>query len=288
MEEFRADLHCHTIYSDGSMSPEDLLSLAKQKSLKGIAITDHDTVEAYPRALPAAQAAGIDLISGVEFSSILQNTSVHILGYAFSLDHPEIQRFCQLHRKRRQTRNQLILDRLTASGMPITEFDILDSALGDLKREQRTIGRPHIALAMVKKGYVATLPEAFKSFIGEGKPCYVRQEDFTTEETIDVIHKANGFAIIAHPHLIKDSQAIIKMLSLGFDGLEGYYALSYPSRNERWLKIAQKKNWMITGGSDFHGDIKPNIPLGCSWVGEEVFRILQKRFKQNSETRENP
>lgn len=282
INEFRADLHCHTTYSDGSLSPLELLQLAKTHGLNGLAITDHDTIEAYASAIPAAQEVGVELISGVEFSAILDEVSVHILGYSFDLSSHTIHAFCQRHKQRRENRNQAILDKLVAHGMVVSKEDIEECLSNLLPHEKCTIGRPHIAQVLVKKGYVETIYEAFGKYLGEGKCCYARGETFTVEETIAVIHQAHGVAIIAHPHLIKDSKTVIKLLSMNFDGLEGYYAMFVPSQQERWLKIAKNKNWLITGGSDFHGAIKPTIPLVCSWVGEDTFRFLQDLYNKNN------
>lgn len=280
--EFRADLHCHSTYSDGSLSPQELLRLAKSNALKGLSITDHDTIEAYASAIPAAQEIGIELISGVEFSAMLNHVSVHILGYAFSLNNPALHLLCQRHKRRREDRNQAILEKLAAHGMSVTKEDIEDCLSSLLPHEKCSIGRPHIAQVLVKKRYVETIYEAFGKYLGEGKPCYARGDPFTVEETIDVIHQAQGLAIIAHPHLIKNTHMVHQLLSMNFDGLEGHYALFLQHQQERWLKIGKEKKWLITGGSDFHGDIKPSIPLGCSWVGEETFCRLQDLYRANN------
>lgn len=274
---FRADLHCHTTCSDGSLTPIEIVNLAMQVGLKGLAITDHDSIQSYAQALPEAEKIGLEMISGIEFSAMHHASSVHILGYSFSVGHPAITEFCLKHQQRRESRNQAILERLAANGMPVSQEEMLEWSLGSAS----TVGRPHIAQAMIKKGYVSTVQEAFKMYIGEGKPCYARGGSYSVEETIAVIHQAKGFAIIAHPHLIKEQKLVEQLVNLNFDGLEGYYALFYPSQNERWLKMAARKGWLVTGGSDFHGAIKPGIPLGASWVGEDTFRFLQERYKQN-------
>ncbi len=274
--EFRADLHCHSTCSDGTLPPQEIVALAIEKGLTGLAITDHDTVDAYTLTLPAANQAGLSLISGVEFSAAYQGTSVHILAYSFSVQSPGILNFCQRHRERRNTRNRAILELLTSQGMPLKEEDLHDSDL-----PKQIIGRPHIAVAMRKKGYVASIQEAFNKYIGEGMPGYTPGSSFSIEETLHVIHEAKGFAIIAHPHLIKDIKLVKNLLSMPFDGIEGYYARFPLSEQERWVKIGERRNWLITGGSDFHGTIKPTIPLGCSWVNEETFKVLNDRFQQN-------
>lgn len=279
MNEFRADLHCHTTCSDGTLTPKEIIHLAKKNGLSGLSITDHDTVEAYDEAISEARAADLALISGVEFSANHANTSVHILGYAFVFD--GVRDLCNRHKKRREDRNRTILSLLAANGMPLTEEEVLACTTIPLHGLTRIVGRPHIAQAMIKKGYIDSVQNAFKLYIGEGKPCYAPGESFSVDETIDVIHGAKGYAIIAHPHLINNESLIPKLLSMEFDGIEGYYAQLQSQKHERWIKIAKKKEWLITGGSDFHGTIKPN-PLGCSWVGEETFRRLEDRYKENT------
>lgn len=281
MNEFRADLHCHTNCSDGTLSPIEILSLAKEKGLQGLSISDHDSIEAYPSALPAASEIGLSLISGIEFSSIFQGTSVHILGYSFSTSHNAILSLCSRHQERRLQRNRAILDKLAADNMNISEEELHISQEGKKLPAHHTVGRPHIALAMIKKGYVKNVFDAFKIYLGEDCPYYVRGELIDVEETLQIIHEAKGFAIIAHPHLIRERKIIHDLLKMNFDGLEGYYANISAEQNNQWVKTAKKKNWIITGGSDFHGDIKPSINLGASWTNEETFKILQQRFVQN-------
>jgi predicted metal-dependent phosphoesterase TrpH len=277
MSDFRADLHCHTTCSDGTLTPEEMVKLAHAKGLKGLSITDHDTIEAYHTALPIAKHYQIPLISGIEFSAMHKNVSVHLLAYSFALNSTLIHEFCHKHVHRRLQRNREILALLTAHGMPVTEEEIQGNP-----DEVHTIGRPHIALAMLKKGYISSIQEAFTQYIGEGKPCYTSGGYFSVEETIDLIHRAKGLAVIAHPHLIDNQQTLQDLLQMGFDGIEGYYGRFLSHQQDRWVKIGQKKSWIVTGGSDFHGDIKPNLFLGQSWVGEETFKVLYERFKENN------
>lgn len=274
---FRADLHCHTTCSDGTLSPVEVVKLAAEIGLKGLSITDHDTIDAYETALPAAKDAGIELISGIEFSAAYRRTSVHILGYAFSLSDEHILAFCRRHQERREKRNQTILQLLAKNKMPITHEELL-AGFDPSTAPRKTIGRPHIAQAMIRHGYVQSVQEAFSKYLKEGKPCYAAGEPFSVEETIDVIHRAKGIAVIAHPHLIEKGSTIRYLLQMNFDGLEAYYARLPAEQEEKWIKIGQEKGWLITGGSDFHGSVKPNIPLGCSWVNEQTFRLLQNKI----------
>ncbi len=274
MSSFKADLHCHSTCSDGTVDPEGLVKLALQIGLNGLSITDHDTIDAYEKALPIANALGLRMISGVEFSTVHRNVSVHLLGYSFDLRNKEIKEFCNKHQKRRESRNLEILNKLAAHKMPISMNEVKE-AMG---HAPGTIGRPHIAQAMIKKGYVKSIEEAFKRFLGEGRPCYASGQHFDVEETIEIIHKAGGLAVIAHPHLIQNEGIIKNLLSMPFDGIECYYAKMHANQNTRWLEIAKERNWLVTGGSDFHGEVKALIPLGSSWVDQERFRPLEKHY----------
>lgn len=269
MSEFRADLHCHSTFSDGSLSPRQLVELAVTKELKGLSISDHDTIGAYPEALTAGLELNINVIPGVEFSATDGHHPVHILGYGFDPKADSITQLCAKHHDRRNQRNQAILERLASQGMPL---DANDLAIGGAKG---SIGRPHIAQAMIRKGYVDTVPNAFKRYLREGGQAYASGPRFSVEETLEAIHGGGGLAVIAHPHLIQNERVTNRLLTLPFDGIEAYYAYFPLDACERWLKIAAQKDWFITGGSDFHGDVKPNISLGSSWTPQDTFdRIL--------------
>lgn len=278
-DNFRADLHCHTVCSDGTVTPSEIVQMACDLGLQGLSITDHDTIQAYHEAIPAAQTKKLTLISGVEFSAVHQNTSVHILAYSFAIPSLPIQQFCEQHYQRRNRRNQAMLELLASHGIVLSKEDFAADLFSS--ETHHSIGRPHIAAAMVKKGYVQTIQQAFHEYIGDNKPCYVPGDTFSVEHTLDIIHQVKGLAVIAHPHLIEDTKILKDLLEMPFDGIEGYYGRFPRQAHERWLKIGSHKGWIITGGSDFHGDIKPNLPLGSSWVNEETFTILNQHFQHN-------
>jgi 3',5'-nucleoside bisphosphate phosphatase len=252
--------------------------LAKGNGLQGLSITDHDNFSAYESALPFAKQIGVEIISGVEFSAMLRKTSVHILAYSFALKNAAIINFCHQHEERRLARNTAILKALSNHALPLT----LEEVLTEVSNPRSMIGRPHIARAMIKKGYVATVQEAFRHYIGDGKPCFCQGEEFSVETTIDMIHQAGGFAVLAHPHLFKSQKTIQRLLSMPFDGMEGYYAKISNESISKWIKQAQDQGWLITAGSDFHGDLNLPTRLGSSWVGQETFNILKERFERNN------
>lgn len=263
---FRADLHCHSTCSDGTLTPVELVRLAVDRGLSALSITDHDTVEAYRTAIPEAAKVGIELLVGAEFSAVFEKQTVHVLGYGFSEESDVIKAFCLRHHERRKERNRGMLKKLSQHGLKVDEGDLPSSG---------TVGRPHIGMALIAKGYVKDLREAFRKYIGDGKRCHVRGDGIGVEETIQVIHEAGGLAILAHPHLSFDE----RLLSCPFDGIECYYARFMLAQNQKWLKITEERDWLITGGSDCHGDVKPTLYLGSSWINEEHFRKLQARLK---------
>lgn len=277
MHPFRADLHCHSTCSDGTLSPEELVQEALSAGLQGLSITDHDTVAAYHLAAASAEQTGISLIPGVEFSASLDNSSVHVLGYAYRLDSPSLLELCRRHAIRREERNREILEKLDLLGMPVTMEEVKASA-----EARASFGRPHIALAMVQKGYVQNIQDAFKRFIGDGRPAFAKGSLVSAEETLAALRESNGFAVIAHPHLIQDAALLKKLLEMPFDGIECYYARFLLESTSPWIDVASKRGWLMTGGSDFHGAVKPTISLGASWVGEETFQKLLERHLQNN------
>ena len=276
--EFRADLHTHTFCSDGSDPPLALLTRAHQVGLKGLSITDHDTIDAYTKEIfLAAEELGIDLLPGVEISSELDGASVHILGYGCDIESPLLKEFLLRMQERRGERNRAILKKLAQKNMPISEEELKKFAT------QRTIGRPHIAQLMVQKGYVATTREAFDRYLGEGSSCYAPGIKYSPEEVIHQIHKVSGKAVLAHPHFFKKGSFLQRLLELPLDGLECYYGILPKAFETPWVKIAEQRGLIVTGGSDYHGHFKPQIPLGSSWVGEETFMLLKSKGARGSD-----
>lgn len=268
MVEFRADLHCHTICSDGTDSPEDVVRKAAALGLQGLSITDHDTIDAYSPALfSLAKELNIRLLAGIELSSELGTTSVHVLGYGIDLQSSAFHTFLQNMIQRRHERNENILQKLRAKGFAIQREDLEKLAF-------RTIGRPHIAQVLVDKGYVASRKEAFDRYLKEGASCYAPGIKFTPLEVIDQIHGAGGKAILAHPHFITQGTLRRTLLKLPLDGLEGYYGNLHPFQEKPWVDLAKERGWIVTGGSDYHGSVRPGINLGCSWVGLDIFNVL--------------
>ncbi len=274
MISFRADLHSHTHCSDGTDSPLQLLQKAADANLQALSITDHDTIDAYtPEVLIRARELQIELLPGVELSSEWKDSSVHVLGYRIDLHSGTLREFLRKMIERRGERNRAILAKLSKRGMVIEEEELIAFVAQECR--YRTIGRPHIAELMVRKGYVARREEAFERFLAEGALCYTPGIKFTPAEVIAEVHKAGGKAVLAHPHFIPKGAMLQALLALPFDGIECYYGNLQPAQEATWLHLARAKGWLVTGGSDYHGALKPHISLGCSWIGLEAFNALR-------------
>ena len=272
IDPFRGDLHCHSNCSDGAFSPEELIDSAIEIGLSALSITDHDTIDAYEVAACYAKKKGLILGTGVELSCEYKKKSAHVLAYDFSLKDPGLLAYCDRLQKKRERRNKDILDRLRRLRIIIEEEELIADY------PDASIGRPHIAALMVKKGYVRSLQEAFRLYIGDQRCCFVAGEPFPVAEALSVIHKASGKAFLAHPHLYSDRSIVEDILSLGFDGLECYYGRSPLYKGGVWLKVAEKKGLLVSGGSDFHSLANERASLGSSYVGKDLFSEI---FNQN-------
>jgi 3',5'-nucleoside bisphosphate phosphatase len=267
------DLHCHSTCSDGTLTPKQLIDLAKKRDLKGLAITDHDTVAAYtPEVFEYAKEQGIELITGLECSTEHQKRegveSVHILGLGVDPNHPKLVAFCDSHRDRRRNRLSKIVEMLKSDGFDIDEGFLTDSKEG-------TIGRPHIAKQLIDKGYVKDMNDAFKKFLGSRAPYFVKTELPSIEETIATIKISGGRAILAHPILIKGKKTFKKIVSTyGFDGLECFYGNFSRDKEEPYVQLCKEKNLLRSGGSDFHGENRTFVKLGESYTMPEDFERL--------------
>jgi len=248
----RADLHTHTTASDGRHTPEENVRMAQEAGLAAIAITDHDTVAGVADALRAGLRYGVVVVPGVELGTSANGKDVHILGYGVALeDERWLNRLREL-REARDRRNDRILENLAALGMPILTEE-LAAAAGRSSRKDKSVGRPHIAQAMVDKGFAADLREAFDLWLGEGKPAYARQSRISPREAIEWIREAGGKAIVAHPGIYGDDDLVLSLLDQAADGLEAYHPDHDEEQARRYAEWAASRGKLVTGGSDFHG-----------------------------------
>lgn len=275
----RYDLHCHSVHSDGEKNVKELIALAKQAKLTGLSITDHDTISAYPEALLEAKKESLEIVTGSEISCLHGDKPVHLLAYSFSINDEKFKDFIKECQRMRYERNIAMLELFEKHQIVITQDEMEEM----FNKKMHAIGRPHFAKLLIERGIASSFSDAFNHYLADGKKCFVLGQRPSVEETIEAIHAANSFAVIAHPHIIRDQGLVKAILGMNFDGIEGYYAKMGPNREQRWIALGNNKNWLITGGSDFHGDCKPINKLGSSWVAEETFKKLKDRFDQNEQ-----
>ena len=270
------DLHSHTNESDGSCSPAQLLDEARRAGVKTLGITDHDTFKGYDQAVPLAPAAGIDLICGIELSTKLHGHSVHLLGYF--LDQSRMDGFRTWvvgQQAARRDRNVRLVARLQELGFDIT----LEEAEA---RGRGMTGRPHFAQILVEKGYVANLRQAFDDYLDESAKGYVFRREPQLAEGVAHIREAGGIASLAHPVRVKgDIPSLMpELCEGGLNAIEAYHSDHTEQDTRLYLDLAAKYNLLVTGGSDYHGSVKPNVRLGTGYNGnlripEGVLRALR-------------
>ena len=274
----RADLHLHTYYSDGTESPRRVVEMAKQAGLSAIAITDHDILAGLPEAAEAAAEHGIELIPGLEMSSSEAGHEVHMLGFYVDITHAPFQQTLAEQRERRIRRAHKMVEKLRALGMNVTAEDVFSSA-----KEQGAVGRPHVAQALLNRGYVSTLKEAFDRFIGNNGPAFIPGSPTKTADAIRSIREAGGIPVLAHPIYLKDDTLIERFVQDGLVGLEVYHSSHTPEQIQRYEALADKLGLLRTGGTDYHGSAKEGVAIGLVSVPYELVEAL-KRWKRSRAT----
>jgi 3',5'-nucleoside bisphosphate phosphatase len=255
------DLHSHTDQSDGSLSPAELLAAARESGVDTLGITDHDTFAGYDQAVPIARDAGVELVCGIELSTKLNGHSVHLLGYFFRPDGlAEFREWVAEMQASRRERNVRLAARLRELGLDVT----LEEAEA---RGRGMTGRPHFAQILLEKGYVSNLRQAFDEYLDESAKGYVHRQEPQFAESVDRIRKAGGIASLAHPVRVNgDVPALLPGLcAAGLNAIEAYHSDHGPADVALYLELARKYGLLVTGGSDFHGAVKPRVRLG---VGE--------------------
>ena len=257
------DLHSHTSESDGTLSPAELVDAARRTGISTLGITDHDTFAGYDQAWPLAQSAGLELVCGIELSTKLHGHSAHLLGYfADDDDLAEFRSWVLDMQASRRERNRRLVARLRELGMDIT----LEEAEA---RGRGMTGRPHFAQIMVEKGYVAGYREAFDEYLDESARGYVFRREPQFAEAVGQIRKAGGIASLAHPTRVKgDVPALMpELCAAGLNAIEAYHSDHTERDTELFLGLARHYGLMVTGGSDFHGFVKPDVMLGTGYNG---------------------
>jgi 3',5'-nucleoside bisphosphate phosphatase len=264
------DLHTHTTFSDGSLSPTQLVEEAMALGLTAIAITDHDTVDGLPEALAAGERLGIRVVPGVEINLEHERVTMDLLGYFLNgCPSDELKIELATLRTYRDERNTRIIERLAELGYPLESSDLTAAA------QNGAVGRPHIGEAMVRRGYVSSISEAFERLLGRGGPAWVDRRRLSLGAAVRLLRASDGLPVLAHPGIIRTSDAglahIVRDASrFGMAGIECYYPLHDPETVERCLSLAERNSLVPTGGSDYHGAVKPNVRLGIGSAGKPL------------------
>ncbi len=271
------DLHVHSTFSDGTLTPSELVIYANKLNLTAIALTDHDCIDGVGEAIEAAADTPLTVIPGIEISTRYNGHEIHMLGLNIDYMNSDFQTHINEFKHSRENRNAKMIEALKNQG-----FDIADEKLA-VRFPDSIITRAHYAVWLVENGYVASKDDAFKKYLSPGCPCYFKKEVVSPEQAIKIIHDAGGKAIIAHPLLYHMSDTEVEilvssMVTHGLDGIEAIYSCNKWTDESRMKALAQKYNLIISGGSDFHGANKPGLDLGTGYgklnVPDEILKNI--------------
>jgi len=278
-----ADLHLHTNFSDGTYTPEELVSQAAKNHLAAIALTDHDTVEGCERAANACRALEIEFIPGAELTGEQGENEIHILGYFLDTHNERLLSEIGKFQAVRQNRIREMVAKLNNLNVPLRTEDVF--ALANC----RSPGRPHVARALVRAGLVGSLDEAFERFLKKHRPAWVPKAKMSALVAIELIHQANGLAVMAHPGLNRSDEVIPDLVEAGLDGIECFHTKHSTAISEHYLEIADKFNLLVTGGSDCHGLSKGKPLIGTVRLPyEHVERLKVARDKRSAAVSASP
>lgn len=275
------DLHVHTVFSDGTLTPKEVVLRARKLGLVAVSITDHDTVRGVDEAVEAGDNMGVEVVPGVEISSDAGEDEIHILGYYINWRKKEFVSRLNFFQKIRMERNERLLVKLKELGMPV-EFDELQNLA-----PKGVISRLHIARLMVKKGYVSSIDDAFENWLNPGKPAYVERLKISPFEVISLILEAGGIPVFAHPFLSKRDDLIPRMVEAGLMGIEVYHTSHDEKAEAHYLEVAKKFSLIITGGSDCHGEAKgeflmgkAHVPVCCLYALKRAKDKIKQRVRE--------
>ncbi|MFZ2643087.1 MAG: PHP domain-containing protein [Verrucomicrobiia bacterium] len=252
-----ADLHLHTRHSDGTFTPAELVQHAVEMELACIAVTDHDTVAGLAEMTALCQAAGIEFIPGIELTAHVGEREVHVLGYFIRYTEAEFVAQIESFKKGRAQRVAAMVGKLQQAGVGLQTTDVTAVAGDD-----SALGRLHVARALMNRGFIRHMDEAFHRFIGKGKPAFVPKTRLDVADAAALIHKFGGVAILAHPGVSALENHLDGLLASGLDGLEVWHSRHTPGQCERYRVFARDRGCLVTGGSDCHGLAKDEVLIG--------------------------
>ncbi len=252
----KIDLHIHTMYSDGTYTPEEVVSLARKLNLVGISITDHDSVDGIEEAMRAGEKLGVEVVPGEEMSTDLEKNEIHVLGYYLDWTDPSFLSQLKESQEARAKRNQRLVRRLQDLGMRI------DYAEVEKLSPRGVMSRLHIARLMVKNGCAPSIGAAFEQWLNPGKPAYVKRLKLSPSEMIQSISQVGGIPVLAHPYLSRRDDLIPELVKAGLRGIEIYHSTHNDRVVEHYKRFAEKHSLLTTGGSDCHGEVKDEVLMG--------------------------
>jgi len=279
------DLHIHTTASDGTMSPTAVVRYAKEKGLRAIAITDHDTVEGIAEGLREGGKLGLEVIPGVELSVDFPKGTMHLLGYYIDHTCAELLDKLTIVQGARAERNLKMIEKLRGLGIEIELSEVKEAP------EHGQIGRPHFAYALVQKGHAQNIQDAFERYLRKGGPAYAEKFKFSPEKAMSVVHKAGGITVLAHPFTLNQPQqkdledVIVELKAQGLDGIETYYPEHSEGQTKLYRSLAQKHGLVLTGGSDFHGFNKDEVDIGEGYGDMALSHNLLDELQARREAR---
>lgn len=276
----RFDLHVHTTASDGTLTPAELVRHAARLGLTAVAITDHDSVSGISEALATAatEHPSILVIPGVELSAVDRGRDVHILGYFIDHEDPALAAHLSDLRAARLARAESIVEALAAGGFHVSLDQVL--ALSD----GGAVGRSHVARALVDGGHAEDVSDAFKRLLGRGRPFYVPKDVRTPSEALQVVRASGGIAVLAHPGVTQVDDLVPQLAAEGLGGLEVYHPNHEPEDEERFLEQARRHGLLVTGGSDYHGELAPTPSLGSLLMPAGVLEALVAASQSQRQT----
>lgn len=275
------DLHLHTTASDGRCTPGELVDRAAGAGIAVMAVTDHDTVASVRDVEAHAGRQGIEAIAGIEITAVDEGADVHVLGYFFEPEHPGLAAFLVEQRESRVARVEAMAGRLAELGLPIDVGPLVEEAR---RQSLRSIGRPHVARAMVAAGHVADTKEAFDLWIGRNGPAFVPRAGTPPETVIAIVQRAGGLASLAHPGRTTTDTRIVSLVQSGLDAIEAHHPDHDAAQVARYERLAGELQILVTGGSDFHGDPAHGVqPATASLPAAAWLRLSAARGRHASE-----
>ncbi len=277
MEKY-IDLHTHSLKSDGSMTPAEVVREAKKAGLAAIALSDHDTVDGLPEAIAEGEKIGVEVIPAIEFS-VQSKTETHILGYFIDYNNPDLKQMLREVVDLRIERNHVTTQRLNELGFDITLEEVRALAPNNF------VGRAHFARVLMDKGYTESVKEGFDKYMSVGKYAYCEKQRLTAGDAVELIAKCGGISFLAHPHLTKlpDDELkafLVELKGYGLCGLEGYYTDYTSEMQQKYQSMAKELGLMISGGTDFHAAMKPHISIGTGLGNMKIPYSVLKKMKE--------